>query len=799
MIVAIALLWLLAGCTEQYDVFPGKEQPEAGSIVLYLPELTRASADLTEAEKEQYAELAEKEQKVDDLDVFVFPADDGISALCVFHQRYNWNTDVIDNTTTNPYINLGAKGKFEAGKKYKVYVLANCSEGTQTELDKFLTADGNALPLRDLQGLVQTDANIYLAATDEVTYFLMDGTASLNDKGDDATPPEYVESVVLNDGKLTELTNLYVTLRRSAAKMTVSLGHENKVKFPDSSWSPEETAETSKSVFFYSLTNLRTDTYVVDPLNDVLPAVPSLVQSGQITLQETSLEKETLNFVTYSYSHDWSGSASTFENGSYLVVNIPIFYSEDGFDVSFNPSNLDWTKEGDVWEASYNNNIVRYYPANYYKIPMGKDSKLKRNTHYVIRGTITQAGSTSPEEPETLETIPFETVDWIDVDIEVGGESGIQYLYVNKNAYELRNQDVDNTLMFASSHPVTVKLKEAYYVDKNSVKKILYNDDEQKQDTVSITAVPSSTYQGSITLSSPVPKNNLIRTIVLEVSNTVKQTETVTITQYPLDFIQYRYGLFSYVKNYGGYLFSNYDYRTIKEPYYMCMEGWNSTNNTYNPLENWKNEGPIFCSKYYNRDEGGIYFYDYRNSGNFTPGISTTAGDYRMYHIQITSTSDEYTLARPKLDENGNTSKSDDNKNIVSPSFMINSQLGTSVNVVSDLTKAHVYASCYAEVYEDGGKHYVYNDWRLPTEAEIKIILKYQELGNQKSEAMFKVLGGGRIWSASGEVENNNADNDNLGIRLVRDIFDEDDLKGIPIEDIFEDDENKSKYVKVSH
>lgn len=791
MIIAIAFLRLLTGCTEQYDVFPGKEQPEAGSVVLYLPNATRALTDLTEDEKEQYADLTEKEQKVEDLDVFIFPADDGISALCVFHQRYEWDTDVIDNTTINPYINLGAKGQFEVDKKYKVYVLANCSQATQTELDKFLPVDGNALPLRNLQGLVQTDADIYRAATDEKT-FLMDGTASLTDHGDDATPPDYVESIVMNDGKLTELTNLYVSLRRAASKMTVSLGHENKVRFPDVDWSPE-TNETDKPIFSYSLTNLRSDTYVVDPLNDVLPAVPSFVQSGQITLTTESIVEETLNFSTYSYSHDWSGSASTFENGSYLVVNVPIFYSENGFDDSFDPSNLTWTHEGDVWETTYKDNLVRYYPANYYKIPMGKDSKLKRNTHYVIRGTITQAGSTSPEKPVELQEIPFETVNWINVDIDVDGDSGIKYLYVNKNAYELRNQAIDNTLMFASSHSVTVEVYEASYIDKTGKTNYLYQNGV-KTGSIEISTSVDNDYQGHITLNSPVPENNLIRTIVLKVNNTAGLTESVTITQYPLDYIQYKEGLYSY---WTGENFSNYDYcYPYWNQYYYVGVSLNMENGTWTPTT----EGGTFQSKYY---PGSTPLKAYKiNNGNFTPGDElSTLLDHRMYHIQITSTSEDYTLARPKLDENGHTDASPENAKIVSPSFMINSQLGAkSGEVATDpkyLRNVHEYASHYAEVYEKDGKHYVYDDWRVPTAAEISIIIKFQGTDAHPSEAMYVVMNGSSYWSASGIVENPNyPDAWPNNVRLVRDIFNKEDLQGKLVDEIFED---KNGYEETIH
>ena len=51
--------------------------------------------------------------------------------------------------------------------------------------------------------------------------------------------------------------------------------------------------------------------------------------------------------------------------------------------------------------------------------------------------------------------------------IDVGGEAGPRYLKVNREQFEMRNVAVDNTsLVFASSHPVTIAINNVYYVDK---------------------------------------------------------------------------------------------------------------------------------------------------------------------------------------------------------------------------------------------------------------------------------------------------------------------------------------------
>lgn len=46
-----------------------------------------------------------------------------------------------------------------------------------------------------------------------------------------------------------------------------------------------------------------------------------------------------------------------------------------------------------------------------------------------------------------------------------------------------------------------------------------------------------------------------------------------------------------------------------------------------------------------------------------------------MYHVQITASSGDYTLGQPRI-TNGKTDPGEDNAELVSPSFMIASQLG---------------------------------------------------------------------------------------------------------------------------
>ena len=141
--------------------------------------------------------------------------------------------------------------------------------------------------------------------------------------------------------------------------------------------------------------------------------------------------------------------------------------------------------------------------------------------------------------------------------------------------------------------------------------------------------------------------------------------------------------------------------------------------------------------------------------------------NHRMYRVDVTATSTEYTIALPQMmDDDGKlttdrkrgyTMEGEINSAIVSPSFMVASQLGESTlptnehhYVVPGLEGIYYYAKrqCqeYVETrYEDvdgngeyspGDKVYHYDDWRLPTKAEVEYIVRHQT----SSRAMDKVM-----------------------------------------------------------
>lgn len=190
-----------------------------------------------------------------------------------------------------------------------------------------------------------------------------------------------------------------------------------------------------------------------------------------------------------------------------------------------------------------------------------------------------------------------------------------------------------------------------------------------------------------------------------------------------------------------------------------------------------------FDSKVYVEEENQIYTYSYRRDREWvstggwngyykysdwyvTTGSSQTdKHNNKMYFVRITKTSDKYVLSVPAVDADGYTESSSKNNQLVAPAFMIASQLGTVTNQYFSSAKEH--CKQYAEKSLAGE---VYEDWRLPTEAELKIIEKYQGVDGSVIDI---VLGGKYYWAASGKrvfisSGDNYPDNNKAFIRCIR-------------------------------
>lgn len=262
--------------------------------------------------------------------------------------------------------------------------------------------------------------------------------------------------------------------------------------------------------------------------------------------------------------------------------------------------------------------------------------------------------------------------------------------------------------------------------------------------------------------SSDDSHSNAIRYLRFRVTNETGQTAEFTVTQSPTLYITNEHGYYSYRSDFGGTT-----YERKGNPNYA---GATWSNNKWQYSSTASNNS-LFGSKFA-QTSGSSYQILYYYWDNNTKRTSSISGlnNPRMYHVHVTATSAIYTVAIPRLDANGYTLGNADNAKLVSPSFMIASQLGATQSPTS-MTVAASHCKEYIEVTRDGK---VYDDWRLPTEAEVRIILSHQ----YESDAMAEVLSGKYYWcayTADGKnyVQNTqtSSTSNNTAVRCVRDYY----------------------------
>lgn len=657
------------------------------------------------------AEAAGAEVAVSHLDVFIFGANENM-------QHYERVSNCTDQQGT---VTLAAsKDDFDANTGYYVYLLAN-STHTEAEFK-------NLANLSALKAMTQEDERIHITGLSNVEVapktFLMDGIAYSGEQEPQAATP-----VVLNDGNPSSDTELKVMLRRAAAKIIIHVNKGNAVTFDK---------EQNGATLDYYLRNMPYSTSLLAGVDGEAKLRTSMKSN---TPYYEWNEDGTITLTAYTYAHKWA-DASAFEKEVRLVVSIPLKYTKDGQE--------------------------KAYPISYYQIPVCEDKVLERNTCYEVTVTVSAPGGTDPSAPVELSDISYSVTPWNEKEVGIGGDDERPiYLYVNEEEMEMHNITDDNTtLEFASSSAVSATVTRVYYIDKFG--------QEQDESTSTVTATPDPDLNGNIKIHSPLPTNNTIRYIEMEVTNEDGATpKTVTIVQYPLEYITNIQGWYSYRSDFGGTTWENYRNPTNKR---VSAYNYNENRDTWSYSATEYGQKYTFTSKVAEEIVSGnnkgkskisYYYYNRSTSTRLSTEEIWSAGNARMYYVRITASSGDYTVGRPKITENGITDPGTDNAELVSPSFMIASQLGA-VYEISSVEMAASHCKQYVEVSKDGA---VYDDWRLPTKAELEIIIKFQYKDNA---AMDEVLSGEYYWSASGSVHNAGASDtsgDWVAIRCVRDAY----------------------------
>lgn len=128
-----------------------------------------------------------------------------------------------------------------------------------------------------------------------------------------------------------------------------------------------------------------------------------------------------------------------------------------------------------------------------------------------------------------------------------------------------------------------------------------------------------------------------------------------------------------------------------------------------------------------------------RPDGSLASGLNNRY----MYHITTLAPSGNIIWGFPPLDANGYTLNDATVANMVSPSFMMASQLGAT----STMGYNNAVTNCrdYWEETTINGETVRYDDWRLPTEAEIKYI---DDLQHDSNNPQGMVMTGKYYWDA---------------------------------------------------
>lgn len=413
---------------------------------------------------------------------------------------------------------------------------------------------------------------------------------------------------------------------------------------------------------------------------------------------------------------------------------------------------------------------VDYYYSIPVRDPKATTKSLDRNYVYTANATVTSLGSSSDITYGEAMNLVYDVQKWTKGEETTINAGDQKYLLVSPTFMIMKNQRFDNsTIKFYGSGKCTVETVEIYYYDKNGKKQkcsgsqyfdasAQYADghSELKDQGTIVIGKENSTANDFVPLS--------VKYIKIKVTCDGLE-ELVTIKQYPLEYIQGIAGWYSTKDELNTY--QGYDWFGNPSGKIATTVGID-----------WKNDQtPHKTRKGYADDyfqakvciNNNIYtYYDKKQNKNYqatTRSNQGTQNNNQMYVVQITSTQQDQTDYKighvTTIDPKTKLSK----ENVVSPAFMLASQLGTVLPFDSGVDASN-HCDKYIEVRTDGKK---YIDWRLPTAAEIGVICKYQN--NETQNVMSEVLRAKSYWALDGNQVTANVNNSDTGyVRCVRDL-----------------------------
>lgn len=409
----------------------------------------------------------------------------------------------------------------------------------------------------------------------------------------------------------------------------------------------------------------------------------------------------------------------------------------------------------------------------YYSIPVRDPKKTKsldRNYVYTANATVTSLGSSSDITYGAAMDLVYDVQKWTKGEETTINAGDQKYLLVSPTFMIMKNQRFDDsTIKFYGSGECTVGTVEIYYYDKDGNKKNLYSGSQYFNASANYAKGHGELKdQGTIVIGDAKNATNdfvplSVKYIKIKVTCDGLE-EIVTIKQYPLEYIQGIAGWYSTKDEftetdwYGNITkYEGIDWQTDRNAH--SDRKASSDNNFKAKVKDGNYIYQYYDERYGSRKEG--YYYAATTGSK----ASDDQHNNQMYVVQITSTQQDQTDYKighvTNIDPNTKLSQ----ENVVSPAFMLASQLGT-VSPFSYGVNASDHCDKYVEVRTDGKK---YTDWRLPTAAEIGVIGKYQN--NKTQNVMSEVLKAYSYWALNGNQVTANKNGSGSGyVRCVRDL-----------------------------
>lgn len=407
----------------------------------------------------------------------------------------------------------------------------------------------------------------------------------------------------------------------------------------------------------------------------------------------------------------------------------------------------------------------------YYSIPV-RDPKatksLDRNYVYTANATVTSLGSSSDITYGDAMNLVYDVQKWTKGEETTINAGNQKYLLVSPTFMIMKNQRFDNsTIKFYGSGECKVETVEIYYYDKNGKKQSCYGSQYFNASANYAEGHDKLKDKGTIVIGSKTANDFVplsVKYIKIKVTCDGLE-EIVTIKQYPLEYIQGIAGWYSTKDELNTY--QGYDWFGNPSGKIATTVGidWKEDQTPHKTRKGYADAN--FQAKVC--IDNNIYtYYDKKKDKNYQATTRSNMGEQnnnQMYVVQITSTQQDETDYKIGHVTNIDPKTKQSKENVVSPAFMLASQLGT-VLPFSNGVDASDHCDKYIEVNKDGKK---YTDWRLPTAAEIGVICKYQN--NESQNVMSQVLRAYSYWALDGsEVTANKKDSDTGYVRCVRDL-----------------------------